>query len=170
MRSARSTGGKPVSYDRLPLDEDFPSVAEDPYSLSKLFNEQTCAGFTRAYGITTAAFRFAGVWPEETYRQRRAEGLKPTAGWSDDLYQWVHVKDVVRGIRQALEKPDLPAHGVYTLCAADTRCPEPSMDILQKFRPDLAAKVTVPIPGRGSLLSIQRAHDAFGFAPQYRLD
>jgi nucleoside-diphosphate-sugar epimerase len=85
----------------------------DPYSLSKLVNEETCAAFHRAYGITTAAFRFAGVWHDKMYRERIAEGLPLTTEWSDLLYQWVHVKDLVHGLRQALEAPELPGHGVY---------------------------------------------------------
>ena len=50
--------GKPVQYDKMPLDENFEPVPEDPYSLSKLTNEATCAAYNRAYGLTTAAFPF----------------------------------------------------------------------------------------------------------------
>lgn len=161
--------GKPVEYKTMPLDESFDPVPEDPYSLGKYVNEITCAAFTRAYDITTAAFRFAGVWTAEMYEKKVAEGLPPTERWSDDLFQWVHVKDIATGIRQALEAPNLPAHGVYTLGAADTRCPEPTMEILTRFRPDLAANVTAPLEGRAPLMSIARAAAAFGYAPRYRL-
>ena len=161
--------GAPVAYTKLPLDETFPPIPEDPYSLSKWVNEETCAAFSRAYGITTAAFRFAGVWSDAMYEKARAEGLKPTAAWSDDLYQWVHVADVARGLRQALEAPGLPRHGVYTLGAADTRCPEPTQTLLERFRPDLRAGPDQPLPGRAPLLSIGRAQSAFGYAPRYRL-
>ena len=61
--------------------------------------------------------------------------------------------DIAAGIRQCLEAPDLPGHGVYYLGAADTRCPEPTMEILRKFRPDLAANVTEPLEGRAALIS-----------------
>ena len=160
--------GKPVEYDRMPLDESFTPVPEDPYSLSKHVNELTCAAFTRAYDITTAAFRFAGVYSEEAYQSVR-QNLVPTGGWSDDLFQWVHVKDIARGLQQALECPSLPEHGVYTLAAADTRCPEPTMEILERFRPDLAATVARPLIGRETLMSIDRARETFGYDPQYRL-
>ena len=161
--------GKPVSYDWMPIDETFPAVPEDPYSLSKLVNEETCAAFHRAYGMTTAAFRFAGVWSQEIYDKCMVEGLKPTEQWSDDLFQWVHVADVVAGICQALGKQDLPGYGAYTLGASDTRCPEPTMEILRKFRPDLSPKVTAPLNGRAALLSIGLAHRIFGYSPRYRL-
>lgn len=161
--------GKPVVYTKLPLDESFPPIPEDPYSLSKWVNELTCDTFHHAYGITTAAFRFAGVWDEKFYGETMAKGLQPTTAWSDDLFQWVHVRDLARGIRQALEEPNLPGCGVYTLGAGDTRCPEPTMELLQKFRRDLLKTLDSPIPSRGPLLSIERARRAFGYEPRFRL-
>jgi len=160
--------GKPSPYTTLPLTEDFDPVPEDPYSLSKRCNEETCAAFHRAYGLTTAAFRFAGVSSDERYEAARGN-LAPTTEWSDLLYQWVHVRDVVRGLRQALECTTLPGFGVYTLGAADTRCPEPTMELLERFRPDLAAAVTRPLVGREPLLSIDRARETFGYAPRFRM-
>ena len=160
--------GKPSPYAELPLTEDFLPVPEDPYSLSKLCNEETCAAFHRAYGLTTAAFRFAGVLSAERYESMRAQ-MTPTTEWSDLLYQWVHVRDVVRGLRQALECSTLPGIGVYTLGAADTCCPEPTMALLERLRPDLAANVTRPLEGREALLSIDRARATFGYAPRFRM-
>jgi nucleoside-diphosphate-sugar epimerase len=161
--------GRPAPYTTLPLDETFQPVPEDPYSLSKLVNEETCAAYHRAYGLTAIAFRFAGVWSQEHYQQTLEQGVPPTAAWSDDLYQWVHVRDIVRGIRQALEHPDLPGYGVYTLSAGDTRCPEPTLELLERFRPDLADRVTAPLEGRAPLLSIEAARRAFAYDPQFRL-
>jgi len=160
--------GEPSPYTSLPLDETFKPVPQDPYSLSKLCNEETCAAFHRAYGLTMAAFRFAGVCSAERYEERKGNP-QPTTAWSDLLYQWVHVSDLVHGLRQALECPTLPGFGVYTLAAADTTCPEPTMELLEKFRPDFAKTVSPPIKGRGGLLSINRARDTFGYAPRFRL-
>ena len=162
--------GKFVNYQKLPLDEDFKSIPEDPYSLSKYVNEETCAAFSRAYGITTAAFRFASIWSDKMYRQYLAAGLKPTTAWSDDLYQWVHVLDIVRGLRQALEKVNLPTTGIYTLCAADTRCPEPTTEIFRRFRPNIMVIPDSSIKGRATLLSIRKAQETFGYQPQYSFD
>ena len=161
--------GKPPVYAKMPLDEEFPPVPEDAYSLSKYVNELTCEAFHRGFGITTAAFRFAGVWPEKWHEDARKNGLKATTAWSDDLYQWVHRYDVCLGIRQALECPTLPGFGAYTLSGPDTRCPEPTMELLRKFRPDLAATVNPPLQGRAPLMCIDKARRAFGYAPQYRL-
>ena len=160
--------GKPIVYTKMPLDESFPPVPEDPYSLSKLVNEETCAAFHRAYGITTAAMRFAGVLSDEGYRKAKAE-MQPTTSWADDLYCWVHIQDIVEGLRAALEAPNLPGFGVYTLGAGDTSRPEPTMELLTRFRPDLARTLEKPLEGREPLLSIKKAQHAFGYAPSYRL-
>jgi nucleoside-diphosphate-sugar epimerase len=160
---------RPVPYTSMPLTEDFAPIYEDPYSLSKFCAEETCAAFHRAYGITTAAFRFAGVWNQALYQEFRAKPLPPTTEWSDLLYQWVHVEDLVAGLRQALERADLPGYGVYSLGSGDTRAPESTMDLLERFRPDLAKTVTRPLPGRAPLLSIDKARATFGYAPRFRL-
>jgi UDP-glucose 4-epimerase len=159
--------GEPSPYTTLPLDETFSPVPEDPYSLSKLVNEETCAAYNRAYGLSAIAFRFAGVWSPDRYQQFKTDGLPPTTEWSDDLYQWVHVEDIVQGIRQAAEAEDLPGFAVYTLGASDTRCPEPTQVLAERFRPDLV--ITSPLPGRAPLLSIDVARKAFGYEPQFRL-
>lgn len=160
--------GRPSPYTSMPLTEDFQTVEEDPYSLSKRVNEETCATFTRAYGITTAAFRFAGVRGQDGYEQLR-DSLAPTMAWNDDLFQWVHAADVAGGIKAALECPTLPDFGVYTLSGPDTRCPEPTMEILERLRPDLAANLTEALPGRAPLMSITKARQTFGYDPRYWL-
>ena len=160
----------PPEFKKLPIDETIESVAEDPYSLTKLIGEITCGAFHRAYGMTTAAFRFAGVWSGQMYEEAKAKGLPPTTEWLEHFLQWVHVADIARGLRQALEATDLPGFGVYNLCATDTRCPEPTMEILNRLRPDLAKLLKKPLKGRESLISTRRAHRAFGYSPRYRLE
>jgi len=63
----------------------------------------------------------------------------------------------------------LPGTGAFTLSAGDTRCLEPTMELLERFRPDLAQTVAVPLTGRAPLLAIDAARQAFGYDPQYRL-
>ncbi|MBM7564098.1 NAD-dependent epimerase/dehydratase family protein [Paenibacillus sacheonensis] len=161
---------QPIRYSHLPLTEAFPPEPQDPYSLSKLVNELTCASFHRAYGIQTTALRFGGVWSDDVYDRAMDQGLQPTAAWSDDLFTWVHVRDIAKGIRQALEAPEMPGYGAYTLNASDTSCPEPTMELIRSLRPDYLRALTSEIHGRDALISSAKARETFGFEPAYRLE
>jgi UDP-glucose 4-epimerase len=162
---------RPVVIEKLPLTEDHPVDYEDPYSLSKHVNELTLDAFSRGYGMTTASFRFAGVWSQKMYAEAMASptGVEPNQERVDMLIQWVHVEDLVRGIRQALEKEDLPKTGVYTMGAGDIVCREPTMTLLERFRPDLIKKLVKPVNGREPLLSIEKARQTFGYSPRFRM-
>jgi len=160
----------PVVYTDLPLTEAFLPEPQDPYSLSKLVNEYTCESFHRAYGIKTAALRFGGVWSDEVYSRAMERKLPPTREWQDDLYTWIHVRDIAKAIRQALEAPELPGCGAYTLNASDTSCPEPTMELLRRLRPDYLPILRSEIEGRGALISSAKARKAFGFDASYRLE
>ena len=153
-------------WQYLPVDEDHPTDHEDAYSLSKYCNELNCAAWTNRTGITTAAFRFSGVFPPE-WTESNAQKAEPTSAWDETLSEYVDLRDVVDGLIKALECETLPKTGVYQLSAPDTRMPEPTMEMIERFRPDLIDKIRKPLPGRTSMLSHDRASEAFGYQPQH---
>lgn len=157
---------RPRNWPYLPVDEDYPVDHEDAYSLSKYLNELNAAAWTRRTGLTTAAFRFAGVFPPE-WTETHHLTVQPTEAWPDTLADYVDLRDVVQGLIDALECPTLPASGVYQLTAPDTRLPEPTMEIIERFRPELLKLLRRELPGRSSMLSWQRAHEAFGYTPRH---
>jgi len=164
----RTSGRTPVRTS-LPLTEAVPVEPEDPYSLSKAAGELIGGTYHRAFGIEVANLRFAGVWAEVTYEKALANGLPPTTAWADDLFQWVHVVDVTTGIGLAATVPAVAPEPIV-LGAADTRAPEPTLELVHRFQPDLAASLVEPLPGRAPLLSIARARTQLGYDPQFRLD
>lgn len=163
----RVSGLSPVRRS-LPLVEDEPISPEDPYSLSKATTEQIGATYHRAFGIEAVNLRFAGVWPETMYGDVMAKGLSPAEEWADDLFQWIHVRDVTQGICKAA-LVDAVVPGPITLAAADTRAPEPTLELLRRFRPDLIPHLREPVPERTGLLSIQRARTLLGYEPEFSL-
>jgi nucleoside-diphosphate-sugar epimerase len=161
--------GLPPVRRSLPLVEDEPVVPEDPYSLSKAITELMSATYARAFPIEAVNLRFAGVWSEQKYAETLERGLPPTEAWADDLFQWVHPLDVAQAVSRAALADKVVAVPM-TVAAADTRAPEPTMDLLARFRPDLVPYVGEPLPGRASLLSIARARMFLGYAPAHTLD
>jgi UDP-glucose 4-epimerase len=164
----RVSGRSPVRRS-LPLAEDEPVTPEDPYSMSKATTELLGATFHRAFGMEAVNLRFAGVWPESRYEATLEAGLPATTEWSDDLFQWIHVLDVTQGITRAA-LADTVVHAPITLAAADTRAPEPTVDIVGAYRPELLPHLREPLPGRASLLSIARARTFLGYDPRFSLD
>ena len=163
----RVSGRSPVRR-ALPLVEDEPIEPEDPYSLSKAVNELIGGTFNRAFGMEVANLRFAGVMPESTYADLLANGLPRTKSWDDHLFEWVHIEDVTQGIALAATVPVVVSLPIV-LAAADTRAPEPTLQLLSTYRPELLPYVREPLPGRASLLSIARARTFLGYEPRYSL-
>lgn len=152
----------PIQY--LPIDEQHPSFVEDTYSYSKLAGELMLASYTRAYGIRTYITRICGIFPPE----RRAElalNAKPVSTWSQGLWCWVASEDVAAAHCMLMTASgDLPPHDVYFLNADDTMALEPSMELVESYRPDLVP-LTRPLSGNQSLISAEKLKKAVGWSP-----
>ncbi|QGN34342.1 NAD(P)-dependent oxidoreductase [Microlunatus sp. Gsoil 973] len=164
----RVSGLDPVRRE-LPLTEDEKPVPEDPYSLTKFLSEQIGHAYHRAFGTEVVNLRFAGVIPNERYQKMITDGLPPTESFPVDLGQWVHEEDVAAGIVLAVTRPTVTSAPIV-LGAADTRLPEPTMEIIRRFRPDLEPYLTEPLPSRAPMLSITRARTRLEYQPQFSFD
>ena len=130
-----------IPIDYLPIDEEHPCYPEDSYSFSKRCGEDLLATYTRAYGIRTYMTRPSGITPDER-RKQLAENAKPTNGWTPWMWCWVGSEDVASAHRMIMEKTDtLPPHDVYFLNADDTVALEPSLELVERFKPELLPKV-----------------------------
>lgn len=154
---------------RLPLMGDEWRVPEDPYSLSKGISEDIGWTFRRAYGIEAVNLRFCGVVKEDRYEGMLKAGLQPTTQWAADLWQWVHVLDVVQAVSRALTAPD-PTSEPIVVSAGDTRAPEDTVELIRRFKPGLERNLREPLPGRTTLLSITRARQFLGYQPEFSLE
>lgn len=129
----------PIDY--LPLDEEHPCYPEDSYSFSKRCGEDLLASYSRAYGIRTYITRPAGITPEDR-RKQMAQNIKPVSGWSPWLWCWVGSEDVASAHRLIMEKSNtLPTHDVYFLNADDTAALEPSIELVERFKPEFLPKI-----------------------------
>ena len=150
----------PIDY--LPLDEEHPCYPEDSYSFSKRCGEDLLASYTRAYGIRTYITRPAGITPEER-RKQMAENVKPTNGWTPWLWCWVGSEDVASAHRLIMEKADaLPPHDVYFLNADDTSALEPSLELVERFKPEFLSKVRT-LKEHQSFINCDKLKNAVGW-------
>lgn len=152
----------PIKY--LPIDEDHPTAVEDTYSYSKLAAEELLASYTRAYGIRTYVTRICGIFPPER-RAELAYNATPAQGWNEGLWSWISSEDVASAhymIQAAADR--LPPHDVYFLNADDTTALEPTMELVEAYRPDLEPLVN-RLGGNQSLISVDKLRQAVGWSP-----
>ena len=152
----------PFPFDYLPVDEEHPTAVEDSYSYSKLAGEELLASYTRAYGMRTYAVRSAGICDEER-RRGMAKNVGPVKAWSDWLWCWVGSEDVASAQRLLMEKAgDIEPHGAFFCNADDTSVLESSRELVERFQPDLVAKVR-QLEGHASFLSNQKLRQTVGW-------
>ena len=156
------------SYSRLPLTESERRVPEDPYSLSKGITEDIGWAYRRAHSIEAVNLRFAAVWSDAQYDQALERGLPESTEWQTDLWSWVHVRDWMRGAFLAATVHD-PGSEPIVIGAADTTAPEPTLELVERFRPEFLHELQEPILDRAPLLSVTRARTVLGYTPQWGL-
>jgi nucleoside-diphosphate-sugar epimerase len=152
----------PFPFQYLPADEAHPSFVEDTYSYSKLAGEELLASYTRAYGIRTYAIRAAGICNAER-RRSIAANARPARGWNEWLWAWVGSEDVASAHRLLMEKSDqIEAHGAYFCNSDDTTALEPTLELVERYRPELLPDVR-DLLGHASLLSNSKLKSTVGW-------
>ncbi|MBV7332764.1 NAD(P)-dependent oxidoreductase [Chloroflexi bacterium TSY] len=154
--------GTPFPIETVPITETHPCYPEDSYSFSKRAGEDLLASYTRAYDIRTYVTRIAGICSVER-RQEMAKNAKLINDWSDWLWCWVSSEDVASAHRLLMEAADdLPPHDVYFLNADDTTLLEPSREVVERFKPELAPLANDLI-GHQSFLNCDKLKRAVGW-------
>jgi nucleoside-diphosphate-sugar epimerase len=158
---------KPLHPAYVPIDEDLPSQAEDPYALSKQVDELTAAMMARRYGMGVVALRlpFVGGFGERLTRY--------AAEWADDpepaassLWAYLETRDAARACLLALSVPG-PGMRALLVAAPETMVPQQTEDLLRRFHP--TAEVRRPLPGRTVPVDTSAATRLLGFRPGYLL-
>lgn len=153
---------RPFPFKTFPVDEAHPSDVEDAYSYSKLAGELLLDSYTRAYGLRTYSIRAAGIC-NEARRRDMARHVEPASGWNPWLWAWVGSEDVASAHRLLMEMAStIEPHGVYFCNADDTTALEPSLELIQRHRPEHLDLVQ-DLPGHASFLSNQRLKDVTGW-------
>jgi nucleoside-diphosphate-sugar epimerase len=157
-------GEFPFKY--LPLDEEHPSEVMNSYSYTKLVGEELCAWYTRAYGIRTYVTRPAWIRPPDALEEH-AKTMQPATEWSGGFWGYVASEDMGSLHRTIQDKADeLPMHDVFVGNAADALALEPSLELIDKFRPNLLPLVR-EMSGHQAFFSTAKATRMLGWAPKH---
>lgn len=126
-------------FDYFPLDEEHPTYNEDPYSLSKWICEEQGNSFARRYGgMSISSMRFHGVVPERaTVAQEK--GYSQTKAAAKALWAYTRFDAAARACLLSLAA-DIKGHEVFYITAPDTVADVPSLELKQKFFPDVPVR------------------------------
>ncbi|MFT6533713.1 MAG: dTDP-L-rhamnose 4-epimerase [Limimaricola cinnabarinus] len=181
----REGDGQPLKP--IPTDETKPVDLASIYALSKYAQERACLIFGEAYPVETVALRLFNVFgPGQAlsnpytgvlanFGSRLANGERPTI-FEDGRQKrdFVHVRDVARGFRLAMEAPSAAGQvinigsgrsyaiaDVAEMLACAMGVPELSPEILSRARiGDI----------RHCFADLSKARELLGFSPQHRLE
>lgn len=146
-------------YDYFPVDEDHPTYAEDPYSLSKWVLEQQADSFVRRYeSMTIASLRFH--WLAEN-RQKVVE-LTPLVGELGVNHLWAYtlLSDASRACLLALTA-DFSGHEPFYIVSPDTVVDEPSSRLAADHYPD--ASLRAQLAGNSGFFDCSKAERLLGW-------
>ena len=154
----------PFPMQFLPIDEQHPCYPEDSYSFTKHAGEALLASYSRAYDIRTYVTRPAGI-RNEVQRHKMADVAKPAAAWDPWFWSWVGSEDLAQAQRLLMEAaPELPHHDVYFVNADDTHALEPTLALVECFKPELLSLVE-RLENHQSFLCCDKIKQQLGWQP-----
>lgn len=145
----------------LPVDEEHPTLAEDPYALAKMADEATARMMHRRWGIDVVALRLPFVGHGERMKRRIEAAASDPGALRGDLWGWLHTRDAARAFRLALSAPLRGAH-VVTVAAPDTVCIETTDELIRRYLPGVP--VTTALANHTTLYDLTRAATLLDFA------
>jgi nucleoside-diphosphate-sugar epimerase len=164
--SSETLLGIPFELDPpyLPVDEGYRSRPESMYAVVKHLEEELANKLTRwDPELSITALRFSNVLDVQDYLNQPAWESDPTLRkWN--LWGYIDTRDAAQAVLRALEVR-LPGFETFVIANADTVVSTPSAELAAKYFPNV--KVTHPLVGNDTLLSIEKARRMLGFAPSH---
>lgn len=146
----------------VPLDEEHPLLAEDPYGLSKIVSENIAESFHRRTGIQIACLRIGYVHTKEMFKDY-PEFNKDPKQRVRNLWNYIDVRDAASACRLSLEANELGC--VALNIVADETCMNlKSRDLMKALFPEVN-DFRDTLEGYEGLMSNKKAKDFLGWQP-----
>jgi len=147
-------------FDYFPLDEEHPTYNEDPYSLSKWICEEQANSIARRYEkLTISSMRFHGVVSERAVAAQ-ARGYSQSNAAAKALWAYTRFDSAARACLLSLTA-NFKGHEVFYITAPDTIVDTPSLELKQKFFPDVP--VRGDLSGHKSFFNSSKAERLLGW-------
>lgn len=163
--SSETTLGLPFDIPPryAPVDEDHYPYPTTSYALSKVASETIAEQISAWSGIPFVALRFSNILGPDDYPGFR-ECWKDPLRRRWNLWGYIDERDAALACRLALEA-GVRGSTAYVIAAADTVMDRASAELLREVYPD--TPLIRDIGENETLLAIDRAREALGFAPRH---
>lgn len=151
----------------VPVDNDTPDQAADPYALSKRTDELTADMVARRYGMPVVALRYPYVGGLDERLRGFADAVAQDPGIAArSLWAYLETRDAAEAAWLALL---CPADGavVIHVAAPETLVPVPTAELLRRYHPDVPLRR--PIEGREVPYDLTVAEQVLGFRARHRV-
>ena len=146
-------------YDYFPLDEQHPSYAEDPYSLSKWVLEQQGDAFARRYGtLSIASLRFH--WLVDSRERAQELSRRFPDGTIRHLWAYTLLPEAARACLLGLTA-DFKGHEVFYITAPRTLAAEESAELARQHFPQ--TPIRGDLSGQASFFNCAKAERILGW-------
>lgn len=158
--------------DYLPIDDYHGCYPRSAYSVSKRLAEEICRFHTEETGAVTVCLRPPHVFVPSEYGETREQWARDAESEWRPFWEYgafLDVRDTASAALSALTFPR-SGHSKMLLCADDIISTRPSMEMANKFLPDIHVKDTYKYyedPYR-PLVSADRAKEILRWQPIYR--
>jgi len=147
-------------FDYFPLDEKHPTYNEDPYSLSKWICEEQANSIARRYeDMIISSMRFHGVMSERPSIIQIRDHF-PSDVAVKSLWAYTRLEAASRACLLSLTA-DFKGHEVFYIVAPETISDISSIELKQKFYPDVP--VRADLTGHRSFFDSSKAERLLGW-------
>lgn len=154
----------------IPIDELHPIRPQDPYGLSKVIGEQICRTYSAKFGIRTICLREPWIWvPEQEQIEFYKKLVTEYDDWYKNLWTFVHVYDVARAHRLAIEKDLESLHEVFFITAKENWTGKNSRDLLLQYYPEIKT-FAENFSGASAIISYEKAHRMLSYEPTFSVN
>lgn len=150
--------------ESLPITEDHPRLAEDPYGISKVTAEEIAGGVTRRFGVPVASLRPAWIQFPGDYPCRSDGYVADVEGGAGNFWSYVDVRDVAGLVAAALDA-DFEGHEAFNAVAADNALGRPLVELMEEAHGGVPAECDVA--GDDSAFSMAKAASTLDYRPRH---
>ena len=146
----------------LPIDENHPVGAQDPYGLSKIACEAIARSYAAKCDMTAIVLRPPWIASPEEMLEVHRNGGRPATEFGPCHY--IDARDLAIACRHAIER-DLSGYHVLFVGAGESTVDEPLASLYPRLMPAIGDRAAA-LTGTRAWVSIERAKEVLGWSPR----